>query len=351
MSSPDTIEIRKADPPFDDPEADLILRSSDNIDFYVFKSLLSYSSSVFKDMFCVAQGKPGDDELEDGLQVILTDDRAETWKILLRFMYPSWVTSTPALSSLDEFSTALECSRKYGVAGAEKTITADLIAPCYLKKEPMRVFALACQFGLDAEMRVAAKHTLRIPFLGRPYFVELENMTAATYHQLQEYHLGCGKAAKEVAKNIDWIDSSRFVWFSKHDVCGKKGGFVEIRHHVVSAAKWWTNYMQSAAKALEERPCGLTVLGSNLMDNALRNASLCPKCSLKAFDGMREFGEMFAEEVDGAIEKVSRILFDSSRVLTTLQLLVKVVLNYPRKQVQPISLLQMSRFLNSIRTL
>jgi hypothetical protein len=207
---------------------------------------LSYSSSVFKDMFCIAQGKPGDNELKEGLQVILTDDRAETWRNLLRFLYPSWVTSTPALSSLDEFSTALECSRKYRMAGAEKTITADLIAPRYLKKEPMRVFALAYQFGLDAEMRVAAKHTLHIPFLGRPYFVELENMTAATYHQLQEYHIECGKAASKVAKNTNWIYYRWFVWFATHEVCGREGGFVGIRHLKVFAGKWWINYMQSA---------------------------------------------------------------------------------------------------------
>jgi hypothetical protein len=88
--SPDTIEIKKADPPFDDQEADVILCSSDNVDFYVFKSFLSYSSPVFKDMLCVAQGSPEKGEMKNDLQVILTDDDSETWKILLRFSYPLW---------------------------------------------------------------------------------------------------------------------------------------------------------------------------------------------------------------------------------------------------------------------
>lgn len=44
-----------ASPPFDDPEADIILRSSDNVDFHVYKFLLSLVSPVFKSMFALPQ--------------------------------------------------------------------------------------------------------------------------------------------------------------------------------------------------------------------------------------------------------------------------------------------------------
>jgi hypothetical protein len=285
-----TINIKKADPPFDDPAADVILRSSDNVDFYVFKSLLEYSSSVFKDMFCVAQGNPEKRELKDGLQVILTDDSAETWKILLRFSYPYHAVGLPTLDSLDAFSRVLGSSRKYGMTGAEKMIVENLIAPSFLKTEPMRVFALACHFGLEAEVRVAAKHTLRLPLLGRPYIDEMASMSAQTYHRLQDWHIRCGKVARGVARGTGWVKMSLDLFNKKYpdDVSSPS-----YRHK---------------AKVLEDRPLGVTVLDSDLIDNAIREA-IISGMSIRVIAEMRDFGEVFAAEVDSATEKVSVLHF------------------------------------------
>jgi hypothetical protein len=317
MTSPDasvTIEIRReTDPPFDDPEADVIIRSSNNIDFYVFKTLLSFSSSVFKDMFYVAQGKPEDDELKDGLQVIPTSDSAETWRILFRFLYPCGAAGQSTLNSLDEFSRAIEASRKYGITRAEEMIIAELIAPRFSKANPMRIYALACQYGLEAEAREAAKQTLCIPILGRPYVVELENMAASHYHRLQEYHQCCGIVASEVAANTEWIQPSSFVGFSSHDVCGKEGRKATLADgNIRRVATWWADYMMFAETALEDCPVGATVVASDLMCDVLRNANRCPYCSCQAYDEMRAFGAMFAAEVDRVVAKVSRICLRSS---------------------------------------
>ena len=40
--------------PFDDPNADVILRSRDNVDFRTFKLMLSLASEFFKDMFSLS---------------------------------------------------------------------------------------------------------------------------------------------------------------------------------------------------------------------------------------------------------------------------------------------------------
>jgi hypothetical protein len=305
----DTVEIKRAKgPPFDDPEADVIIRSSNNIDFYVSKYLLSFSSSVFKDMFHVAQGPPEDEELKDGLQVIPTSDGSDTWRILFRFIYPCGAAGRPRLFSLNEFSKAIEGSRKYGITGAEKMIVAELITHL-LKLNPMRVFALACQYGLESEARVAAKETLHIPFLDRPYFVELEDMTASHYHRLQEFHRRCGAVASDVATNTEWIRPSSFL-FEPHDICGEEYREVTLSDDSeYPVAVWWDDYMRSAATALEDRPVGATVLGSGLIGNALRNASRCPDCAPRAYNRLRVFGEKFAAEVDRVVAKVRRFFF------------------------------------------
>jgi hypothetical protein len=117
----------------------------------------------------------------------------------------------PALKSLDDFPKLLVSSRKYGMVEVEKMIVVNLVAPSFLEIEPMRIFALACRFGLEAEARVAAKHTLRIPILGRKYFADIENMSAMNFHLLQEYHYECGKAASKVARNTEWVEKKSFA--------------------------------------------------------------------------------------------------------------------------------------------
>ncbi|KAH9066765.1 hypothetical protein EDB87DRAFT_1588082 [Lactarius vividus] len=42
-------------PPFDGPDSDTILRSSDQVDFYVYRIILSKSSPFFKSMLSLPQ--------------------------------------------------------------------------------------------------------------------------------------------------------------------------------------------------------------------------------------------------------------------------------------------------------
>jgi hypothetical protein len=314
MTSPDIIEVRIAHPPFGDGGADVILRSSDNVDFYVLKSFMEYSSSVFKDMFRAAQGEPGkNEEKKDGLRVIFTSDTAETWKILLRFLYPSHAAGSPTLDSLDECPRVMESLRNYGMKRAEKLIIADLVAPRFVETEPLRVFALACHYGLDEEARIAARQTLHKPIIGHAHFTEMKIMTAEHYYRLQEYHILCGQVASGVARNTKWVEKKSFVWFSKHNDSESDGSADSDNGDDgddAGVARWWERYMLSAEKALELRPCGATVLRTDLMDNALKDAKRA-RCSFRVFTEMRKFGEMFAEKVDKATAKASHILFDT----------------------------------------
>jgi len=47
--------ISKAGPPFDRPDADIILRSTDGVEFHTFKSILSLASQFFNDMYEIPQ--------------------------------------------------------------------------------------------------------------------------------------------------------------------------------------------------------------------------------------------------------------------------------------------------------
>ncbi|KZP05265.1 hypothetical protein FIBSPDRAFT_680381, partial [Athelia psychrophila] len=58
---------------FDDHKADVILRSSNNVDFRCYKVLLSFASTFFDGMFSLPQPNGADsdgDAMKDGLHVV-----------------------------------------------------------------------------------------------------------------------------------------------------------------------------------------------------------------------------------------------------------------------------------------
>ena len=49
------LAVSTADPPFDKETTDLILRTSDHVEFHVWKGILAEASPVFEDMFVLQQ--------------------------------------------------------------------------------------------------------------------------------------------------------------------------------------------------------------------------------------------------------------------------------------------------------
>jgi hypothetical protein len=74
--------------PFDVPDADLIIRSSDLVDFRVHKPVLHMASPSIKDLLSLPQ--PSDSELEfvDGLPVVQLSEDSELLNCLLSILYP-----------------------------------------------------------------------------------------------------------------------------------------------------------------------------------------------------------------------------------------------------------------------
>lgn len=71
---------------FDIPDADLIIRSSDNVDYRVHKSILAMASPFFKDLLSLPQ--PPDDKIVDGLSVVQLPERSELLTCLISVLYP-----------------------------------------------------------------------------------------------------------------------------------------------------------------------------------------------------------------------------------------------------------------------
>lgn len=111
------IDSTYAAAPFDHAKADIILRSSDNIDFRVFKLFLSLASSFFESLFELPQPTETseDQEIKDGLAVVRVPENSKTLDLLLRFCYPCTLAEDPKLEVLKDVVDVLEAARKYAL--------------------------------------------------------------------------------------------------------------------------------------------------------------------------------------------------------------------------------------------
>ena len=313
MTDPPSVSIIDAKHPFDDPKADVILRSSDYTDFRCYKLLLAFASpTFFEGMFNLPQ--PTQDhsmgETKDGLPVIPVAENCHVLENLLRLCYPSTIVDPPVLPTLEDVRAVLEATIKYGMERLEQRVRKVLVALRFVESEPMRVFGIACHFRLEKEARIAAKYTLRHEIEQLPYVAELEDMTGGDHYRLLEYHSECGRVARTVAGVTIWIEQDSFIWFTcpsglaNHE---DEGYVVTIsgERELTTQRWWWDQYMVPASDALESRPCGKTVRGIGLVENALKSARHCPNCGESSYADLRTFSELFSKQVENAISEVS----------------------------------------------
>jgi hypothetical protein len=295
----------------DNPKSDVILRSADNVDFRFSKFLLSLSSSFFETMFELpqSQNEAGSDSVKDGLPLISLKEESKTVEKLLLSCCPITAKGLLDIATLEDVQRLLEAAIKYDMEGLEKHVRRALVAPHFGEKDPMRVFAIACRYKLDEEVQIAAKYTLRLPILQRPYVPELEYITGGHIQRVEEYYGRCVDAAKAVAGNLKWLSRDSFVWFGRscrNTSCPCAPGFVEVgmHRHSTLVQKWWFDYLQSTTVALSLQPYGEVVKRSDLMDTALREACDCEVCGSRAFRELREFAELYAKEIDRVVSEV-----------------------------------------------
>ena len=82
-------KARDYGPPFDDTDADTILRSVDELDFRVYRVILSKASPVFRDMFTFPHPGPheDDDDHKDGIPLVRLPESSVSSSMLLYAIY------------------------------------------------------------------------------------------------------------------------------------------------------------------------------------------------------------------------------------------------------------------------
>lgn len=194
-SSPQSDSNARAPPPFDGQKyADIIISTSDHVDFHLVKAILCISSPFFEDMFSLVQ-PPKD--IPTSLDRIDISEDSTTFENLVRLCYPVKQTKIQDLALLEK---VLEAAMKY-----QMEVVTDLLKGTlrgFVDKKPLQCYAVACRLQLEEEAYLAAKTWKRLTtaldnssdsfastVAGGSYVPEMSTTSSAAYFRLLQ-HLG-----------------------------------------------------------------------------------------------------------------------------------------------------------------
>ncbi|TFK53052.1 hypothetical protein OE88DRAFT_1734011 [Heliocybe sulcata] len=297
-------EIIDAKAPFDDRDADLIVRSHDGVDFRVFKVVLTLASPFFKSMFKLPtpaiKHDPDSEDERDGLPVVRIAEKSSVFETLLRFCYPQ--VEDPDVSRLEDIVGVLEAALKFELEIIAKRMKKLLLEPKFLEADPVYIYAVACRLRLTDHAEVAARYSLRTPILEHSSR-GLDLISGTEYRNLLVYHKQCSEVASTVAENLD-ILSPNYVWFNcSQSSCASvpstyAGG---LSSTLKSPRKWWVDFMGKLRDELAQRPCGRTVVDATIRREFLNVAARCPTCKPQAATDLAHFCKVVEFTVDNEI--------------------------------------------------
>lgn len=294
--------------PFDHPEADIILQSSDSVNFRVFKLFLSLASPVFETMFKLPQPTVGTNEdTKDSLPVVSVQENSKTLDTFLRFCYPSTLAEDPSLENLADIKAILGAARKYSLDLIERKVCRALANPKVLEAEPLRCFAIAWNARLKHETITAARHTLRQPLIPA-WFAEINMITASDLLALLTYHKKCSIAVAPLLLNFDWVtshygSSNGCGWLVPDCRCARSID-AKVKLWRNAPLSWWTTYMEETFELLRDAPSGVIVKsGVEKTIQKVRSGG-CAKCSAGVKANMEEFSDLLALEVEKATASI-----------------------------------------------
>jgi hypothetical protein len=178
--------------PLDVSDANLIIQSSDLVNFRVHKAVLAMASPFFKDLLSLPQ--PPDSEFIDGLPVVRLAEDAELLHSLVSVLYP-----VPSVipHSCERVLDLLAACQKYDMIKAQSYIRAEVekwspwgFLPPF-GNTVFRVYAIASEKGLTPEMESAARQSLDQPMTFETLGAGLRLFQGSALRDLAHYRKRC----------------------------------------------------------------------------------------------------------------------------------------------------------------
>ncbi|KAI0664469.1 hypothetical protein C8Q70DRAFT_1049942 [Cubamyces menziesii] len=269
--------------PFNKPFVNIVLRSSDGIEFHTLQSYLADASHVFADMFVVVEERAAQHHRNpNAAKEVDMQETADVIQALVSISHP--FLPPPTFASFD---IALEP---------------------FLRNEPLRVYAYVARLGPGEPashlVKEAARACLRVPNLLQVDVPELDGIDMRTYRCLLIYRQRCISELTSSLKTIVWgplRDLFGPEWMSKMNsgTCHQFPPTWDLSNDATRlyALRTWEglttdSYFRRYYGSIEE------------LEAALRVAAACPPCAAVAFKELPSFRDALFKVVDGLVSQV-----------------------------------------------
>ncbi|KAI0782894.1 hypothetical protein C8Q75DRAFT_737231 [Abortiporus biennis] len=138
-------------------DADLILHTSDGVDFHVCGAILRVGSIVFEDMFLVGGGYTppvpthSSDNPKSTISLVSVSEHSYILDIVLRIIYP---IPTPKVQAVGVIVDVLHAASKYQLEAVVTQMSLELLSQ--VESRPMHIYSIGCHFSLEHVANAAA---------------------------------------------------------------------------------------------------------------------------------------------------------------------------------------------------
>ncbi|TFK80150.1 hypothetical protein K466DRAFT_392418 [Polyporus arcularius HHB13444] len=305
--------------PYRDPAVgDLIIRTSDDVDFYVQHRRIADVCPIFADM-AILPNHPSDCAVssENERALVRVSETSKVWEKLLPICH---LEEEPSLS-LEDIMNLLEAGHKYGMAGIASRMRTALLHPDFLEQKPFAVYALACAGGFDDVARLAARRTLRFPIYPQDT-PEFASITGRALYRLFDYRQRCGIATSAVVtcqskpgylpRIPAWMSSSDCASFRTcmSSGCPTPSSDFMIPHEgyqngLISS---WVTYMDRLSEEFKSHPDSDLLESPALLQAVLDSMDKCSTCRKSFYRNATAFTKIIKEKVNDAIGQVQLVL-------------------------------------------
>ncbi|KAH8977945.1 hypothetical protein EDB92DRAFT_669091 [Lactarius akahatsu] len=271
------------------PDANIIIRSSDQVDFGIHKSLLAMSSPFFEDLLSSPQ--PPDGELVDGLPVIQLSEDADLLNSLLSLLYP---ISPYIPDSYEKAFALLAACQKYDMVSIQSYIHAEIKRwpPTLIGADAFRRYAIASSIGLIPEMESAACLTLDYPMTFESLGDGLWSFKGRALCDLICYRKRCRVNLVLCLDSFFDVNSRRQIWANCQDSSFPwVANFFTSKSAKMRGSEGFTRGIFSPSTILEELQVALT-------DHKESGCYSCVRVHMEGQTFCRELEKELAQELD-----------------------------------------------------
>ncbi len=239
-------------------DADVVLRSRDDVLFCVPSMTLKMTSSWFRTMFTLPQGSPPapsrsrntnqrDAPTPTNTEIIGLDEDSSNLEHLLCMICGLEI---PVLDTWDTVEPVLYAAEKYDMPGPASIVRALLRTPTFVDA-PLRLYAAACHFGWAEDVRAASTRSLTLNLFDSVHKPSLIRLRTADLYALFALHHERRVQFRARIAEPPFVTDAQLVdaASARCSICRESISYME-----------WRELRLVMLAELERRPAGDTVL-------------------------------------------------------------------------------------------